>query len=322
MSLQNVASRIAVVKDSLLAIYLLGVGFFFIPLCAKSCYAEDSSPKIRVERDLVYASPEGIELACDVYSPLKVGEEKFPAVLVIHGGAWSSGNKMTMGGYASKLAQIGIVAVAINYRHAPTHKFPAQVDDVRDALVWMNDNAINYAIDTSRIGLFGYSAGAHLACMMATLKDESRTRQLTTSSWENDDPRWKRLPLTSAVVAGGPPCEFRTLPPSNSGLAFFLGGSRAECPDIYAAASPVSFASEGDCPVCFIHGERDFIVPIESSRALFDAQVDAGVSSEFVVVEKQGHMITFLHPKTSETMIDYMKRNLLSPIDPSDSSKR
>jgi len=300
----------------------LGPGFFFITLCAKSCDAEDSLPKIRVERDLIYSSSDGIELACDVYSPPKVGEAKFPAVLVIHGGAWSSGNKMTMGGYASKLAQIGIVAVAINYRHAPTHKFPAQVDDVRDALIWMSDNANHYAIDTSRIGVFGYSAGAHLACMMATLRDEPRTRQLTTSAWVADDPRWIRLPSTAAVVAGGPPCEFRTLPSSSTGLSFFLGGTRAECPDIYAAASPVSFASEGDCPVCFIHGERDFIVPIESSRALFDAQVDAGVSSEFVVVEKQGHMITFLHPKTSETMIDYMKRNLLLPNAPSESSKR
>jgi acetyl esterase/lipase len=309
----KITLSIAALKISQLFAYRLAFASILLTLGATKCIGDDSQSKIRVEHNVVYACFEDIELICDVYSPAQTVEQSnYPAALVIHGGAWSSGSKTMMAGYASKLAQAGIVTVAINYRHAPTHKFPAQVDDVREALIWLNDNAVKYAIDLSRIGLFGYSAGAHLACMLATLQDEPMDRILTTSTWEADDPRWERLPSVTAVVAGGPPCEFRTIPPQNAGLSFFLGSTREQAPEVYEAASPVSFASEGDCPVCFIHGERDFIVPIQSSRSLYDAQVEAGVPSEFVMIEKQGHMFTFLHSKTQETMLEYMKRNLLT----------
>ncbi|MGV3484756.1 MAG: alpha/beta hydrolase fold domain-containing protein [Planctomycetaceae bacterium] len=276
--------------------------------------ADDQPPAasdIRVTADVVFASHGSTDLMCDVYSPpsLEPGQA-VPAVLVIHGGAWSTGSKRMMAGYAMQLAQVGTVAVAINYRLAPGSKFPTQLDDVRDALIWISDHAAEYSIDTDRIGIFGYSAGGHLACMIATLQDESTDRLKTTSNWNADDPRWQRLPRVSAVVAGGPPCEFRDLPPNNSGLAYFLGGTRADVPGTYEAASPCAFVSDGDCPIGFIHGERDLIVPIRSSQSLYDAQVAGGVDSEFVVIEKQGHMIAVLHPKTGEALVDYMRRKL------------
>jgi len=231
-------------------------------------------------------------------------------MVLVHGGAWSSGSKMVMGRYGNRLAGDGCVVMAINYRLAPDHKFPAQVDDVRDALVWIAQNAGRYHIDTDRIGMFGYSAGGHLCCMIATLEDEDFVTVQPTTQWPSDDPRWAKMPAIAAVVAGGPPCEFRTLPPLNTGLAYFLGGSRTDVPGVYDAASPVAFASSGDCEICFIHGEKDFIVPLDSSRGLYDAQVAAGVASEFNTIDNQGHMITFVHPKTVEILMGYVKRKL------------
>lgn len=296
-----------------------------------------ANQKVQITRDIVYAKTGNVELRCDVYSPVHAAQTvdtnaedanaddasatantsappSFrPAVLVIHGGAWSSGSKTFVANYANQLAQAGAVAVAIDYRHAPVHKFPAQVDDVRDALVWVNENAEEWKIDTQRVGLFGYSAGGHLACMLATLVDEPQDVVATTTQWNVDDQRWKKLPSVKAVVAGGPPCDLTTIPPRNTGLEFFLGGTRAQKPDVYIAASPISFASAGDTPICFIHGEKDFIVPIQSSRVLYDAQVACGVKSEFVTIEKQGHMFTFVHPKTGDALRDFMTRMLEMP---------
>ncbi len=265
----------------------------------------------RLWQDVIYSSDNSSGLSCDVYAPSNLSAGKtIPAVLVIHGGAWSSGDKRLMAGYARQLAQAGTVAVAINYHHAPASKFPTPVDDVREALIWLRDQAATYSIDVDRIGIFGYSAGGHLACLIATLQDESLDRLLTTSNWGKNDPRWQRIPRVVAVVAGGPPCEFRDLPINNTTLAYFLGGTRAEKPEVYAAASPTSFASSGDCEIGFIHGERDFIVPISSSRSLYEAQLAAGVNSEFVVVEKQGHLVTFMHPLTGEALMNYLRRKL------------
>jgi acetyl esterase/lipase len=290
-----------------------------MPFAANSTAQETPAKRpqaVDVTRDIIYAAPEKVDLRCDIYTPFNRDasaappNKKFPAVIVIHGGAWSSGSKVMVANYATQLAQAGAVAMAIDYRHAPTYKFPTQLDDVRDAMVWLHDHAAEWNVDLERVGLFGYSAGGHLACLIATLADESPTRVLQTSQWRQDDDRWKRLPSIKAVVAGGPPCIFTNLPLQNRGLEFFLGGTREERPETYVAASPTSFASKDDCPICFIHGERDFIVPIESSRALFDAQISCGVNSKFVVIEKQGHLVTFLHPKTSETLRDYMSEVL------------
>ena len=270
-----------------------------------------SSVQVRLSQNVVYSSTDTDELVCDVRSPLEVTPGKvIPAVLVIHGGAWSSGSKQMMAGYATQLAQAGTVAVAINYHHAPSFKFPTQVDDVRQALIWIHDNAEKYAIDIDRLGIFGYSAGGHLACMIATMQDEPIDRLVATSNWMKDDPRWQRIPKVTAVVAGGAPCEFRDLPLNNNGLAFFLGGTRAERLDVYEAASPTAFASRGDCAIGFIHGERDFIVPIRSSQSLYQAQLAQGVRSEFVVVKKQGHLVTFMHSLTGDALLEYMKRKL------------
>lgn len=293
-----------------------------------------ANQKVQVTRDIVYAMSGDLRLRCDVYNPVGVpakndaiaedtntqasaasattpaDEALRPVVVVIHGGAWSSGSKTMVGTYANQLAQAGAVAVAIDYRHAPLHKFPSQVDDVRDALVWIKENADAWKIDTQRVGLFGYSAGGHLACMIATLVDEPHDVVATTTQWNADDQRWKKLPTIKAVVAGGPPCDLTTIPPKNTGLEFFLGGTRAQKPDVYVAASPISFASAGDTPICFIHGEKDFIVPIQSSRVLYDAQVACGVKSEFVTIEKQGHMFTFVHPKTGVALREFMTRML------------
>ena len=291
------------------------VCFFLIGAVTGTADADGNEPiavhKIRVERDITYASPESTDQACDIYSPSDLpANTTVPAVLVIHGGAWSSGSKEFMSRHATKLAQAGAIAISINYRLAPQHKFPAQLDDVRAALVWINDNAAKYSIDLARVGVFGYSAGGHLACLIATLADEPKANVTTTSAWSADDPRWDRLPSAVAVVAGGPPCDFCGMPPDSTVFTYFLGGTRVEKPDIYKAASPLFFASKGDCPICFIHGETDFIVPIKSSQALYEAQLSSGVKSEFVTVEKQGHMLTFLHPKTSEALLDYLTRKL------------
>ena len=180
---------------------------------------------------------------CDLYLPQRSGDNaagentdkdaRWPVVIAVHGGGWASGDKWTMDRHAWKLAEHGIAAVSINYRLAPSAQFPDQVDDVRSALVWISRNAERYHLDSQQVGLYGYSAGGHLVSLVATLGDESWDRLSATTHWERNDPRWKELPMIRAVCAGGPPTDFRDLPPDNTTLAYFLGGSRREKPDVY-----------------------------------------------------------------------------------------
>ncbi|EMI19066.1 lipase/esterase [Rhodopirellula maiorica SM1] len=249
---------------------------------------------------------------CDVMIPGSVEPPAggFPTVVIVHGGAWMSGDKWTIEGYARFLAEHGYATININYRLAPRYKFPSQVDDVRDALVWAQENAARFSLDLRRIGLFGYSAGGHLSLLVSVLSDEPMETQLASSEWTADDERWQKLPAIQAVCVGGPPCDFRNLPPENTGLAYFLGGSRREKPSVYEAASPTAHVSAQDPPVHLIHGEADSIVPIQNSLLFAEQAKAAGISCDLTTIKGQGHLITFLNPRTSQAMIEFFDKTL------------
>lgn len=275
---------------------------------------------VRVETNICFAEHDGEQLLCDVYLPARPPGEprgtRRPAVVVVHGGAWVSGDKWAIGVYARRLADAGFVAVSINYRLAPKHKFPAQVDDVRSALVWLVESADKYGVDPQRIGMLGYSAGAHLSCMIGTLMDAEWDQIATTTMWPRDDPRWAKLPKVCGVVGGGTPCDFTGLPSDNQSLAYFLGGTRGQVPEAYRAASPVSHASPGDAAILLIHGTRDLLVPIASSRQLYDLHKRLGIASQFVALEGFGHMLTFLHPETRSRAVQFLSEHLSAARQP------
>ena len=273
---------------------------------------DKSSGPVTVLLDQRFSQAEGRAGLCDVYQPTQEPPPGGrPAVIVIHGGGWVLGDKWSLEGYSRMLAETGIVAININYRLAPRHKFPAQVDDVRDALVWTAKNAERFAINLNRLGLCGYSAGGHLSALVAVLADEPFAVQVAASNWPPHDERWQQLPTVRAVCAGSPPCDFRSLPMDNTSVAFFLGGSRREKPQAYRVASPTAHVSRTDPATQLIHGESDLLVPIEGTEQMHKAMCDAGVDCRFEVMPKQGHLLTFLNPQTPRTMIAFFQEMLL-----------
>ena len=268
-----------------------------------------------------YAEKDAERRVCDVYLPnAPAANGGRPAIILVHGGGWTVGDKWTMSGYSRSLAEAGYVTVNINYRLAPQYQFPAQVDDVRQALIWTVENAKRFSIDPQRLALCGYSAGGHLSALVGVLGDEPLEVQQKASDWPVNDPRWDRLPRVVAVCAGGAPCDFRELPPENEMLAYFLGGSRAEKPQAYQAASPTAHVSAGDPKTQIIHGEEDVLVPIATSRNFHQALSQLGVDSYFQMIEDRGHLLTFIHPETKLTLMNFFRETLGSPQRPQDGS--
>jgi triacylglycerol lipase len=163
--------------------------------------------------------------------------------------------------------------------------------------------------------LCGYSAGGHLSALVATLADEPMDVRSLASHWASNDSRWSKLPKIKAICVGGPPCDFQGLPIDNTTMAYFLGGSRRDKSETYMAASPIAHVSAADPITQIIQGEADVLVPIAGSRAFHEAQRSAGVDSRFMVIEKQGHMLTFLNPRTGQTMVDFFQEVLFDQSD-------
>jgi acetyl esterase/lipase len=239
----------------------------------------------QVIRGVTYATRDDGELKADVYRPAGAGP--FPAVICIHGGAWFSGGRYQMVFAGRRLAEHGYVAIAINYRLAPKHKFPAQIEDCRAAVQWATKSAGQYKIDPERIAAWGYSAGGHLAALLGV-----------------SEPRIK------AVVAGGAPCDFRQLPADSRALAYWLGGTRSELPDVYRSASPAALVDPKSPPFFFYHGEADVLVPLEQPKDMIAVLKKAGVEAQLHIVPKTGHIAAFLDRQAVEEAIKFLDKHL------------
>ena len=245
----------------------------------------------RSVRDAVYRRVDDVKLTADIFRPSN--DELCPAVLMIHGGAWSSGDKWHLHDHARELAQEGYVAISINYRLAPLHKITDQIDDCRAALAWLGRSAEKHKIDPKRIAIWGYSAGAHLACMLATQPDE-------------------KSPSIVAVVAGGAPCDFLNIPEESNVLSLVMGGSRKELPKLYHDVSPLNFVNDKCPPTLFFHGSKDLIVPPATSRRMYEALKSFGVETEYLTIEDKGHLTTFIDGTARRKAIEFLDKHLSS----------
>jgi acetyl esterase/lipase len=213
--------------------------------------------------------------------------------LVVHGGAWYIGTRAQLSGVAQMLARRGFAAVAISYRLAPKHQFPAQIEDCRQAVRWMRSQSSELKIDPERIGGFGYSAGAQLVCLLGT-------------SGAADNPSTR----LQAIACGGAPCEFRVFPLDQKMLSFWLGGTRREKPEQYRLASPAAFITADDPPVFFFHGDKDRLVPVASPQAMCRDLQEAGIEAELYVVPDMGHTFAMMDRKALEKSVAFLSKHL------------
>ncbi|TVS10935.1 MAG: alpha/beta hydrolase [Planctomycetaceae bacterium] len=267
--------------------------------------ALDSSAGQRYE-DVVYArrgeGVDAIELVADIELP--PGEGPFPAVICVHGGAWRVGNKQHMSHVVPQLIARGYATMSISYRLAPAHPFPAQQQDCHEALRWLYHNAARYKIDPQRIAGLGYSAGGQMVLLeaLAAVGEE-------TPPWVNDCEQRCEVRFR-AVVAGGTPCDFRSLPLDTRALAYWLGGTRREFPERYRVASPAAFISGDAPPIYFFHGQQDVMVPRTGMLEMAERLRQAGTEVHVDLIPDHGHITAFFHRPAYQGAIDFLDRHL------------
>ena len=122
----------------------------------------------RVE-DIRIPGPAG-PIGARVYDPAGPSASPRPVVAYFHGGGWVQGDLETHHGLCARLAsRAGALIVAIDYRLAPEHKFPAAVDDCFAAYRWLRSHAGELGGDAARVGLAGDSAGGNLSAVVSQL---------------------------------------------------------------------------------------------------------------------------------------------------------
>ena len=235
-----------------------------------------------IHRDLVYKTVNGAVLTLDLYCPEKVSGPA-PVIVWIHGGAWRRGGKRKCPAVA--LVPDGYAVASIDYRLSSTAPFPAQIEDCKAAVRWLRANAAKYNLDADRIGVWGMSAGGHLAALLGT---SGGVPELEGSG---DNMQYSSRVQAVCAVAGPTnlPALTNVGPKRMSAIEGLLGGPLEKDKAKAIAASPIHYVSKDDPPFLIVHGEGDRVIPVEQSQRLYEELRKAGVNATLKILPRVGH---------------------------------
>ncbi|MEM6993002.1 MAG: alpha/beta hydrolase [Myxococcota bacterium] len=247
----------------------------------------------RVTRNVTFAKVAGQRLRLDVYHPKRsVPGKRWPAVIHVHGGGWTVGDKREQGvPLMAVVADRGFVGFNINYRLSPGATWPDHLVDVKRAIAWVRAHADEYDVDPSCIAIAGGSAGGHLASMAALTADDPSLQ-----------PGFEDADVSVAAVAAfyaiydltdekgrHVPGFIETLLQPIVLKAFY-----DQVPERFAEASPIHRLHRRAPPFFVIHGDRDTLAPLADARDFVQAlRATSGQPVAFAELRGAQHSFDF-----------------------------
>ena len=259
-----------------------------------SAVSDTTKPKTEFRKGIVYATHDGVELQGDLYLPAGAGP--FPVIVNVHGGYWRRGSRDTYQYWGPYLAERGYAGFTISYRLTKPGKkaYPEAVQDVRAAVQFMRGSAKELRLDPDRIALWGNSAGAQLAALVALAGDSP----LLAGGYPQD--RFAALPSSVKLLIGvygiydlvGQWRQSQIGNPGDNLVESFLGCSPTQDRRRYFEASPISHAIIGNnkAAVYLSWGTEDDVVDHRAqSQELLLALKQAGFNVRTCVLHGAPH---------------------------------
>ena len=266
---------------------------------------------MRAIRDVAYVEGGHERQRLDLYLPAaddgsdsNAASPPRPLLVWIHGGGWRQGSKdrcplVLNRLIADEIFSRGYAVASIGYRLTDAARFPAQVDDCRDAVRFLQDRAGEYGLDPDRVGLWGPSAGGHLVAMTGLADGDDDLGIAAVCDFYGPTDLVRFAEDSPRVAADGSP-EHR-----------LLGGPVKERVALARRASPVTHVDADDPPFLIVHGTNDPLVPLTQSERLHEALRAAGVDSHLVVVDGGGHGGPgFLDPPMRDRILAFFDSHL------------
>lgn len=259
-------------------LFLLFGLLLFIFSCSKESQNVSHAPAIpAVEtKNAVYGNETDQNM--DVYLPANRSVDSTKLIVMIHGGAWTSGDKTDFNSYITTIKQLrpGYAIFNINYRLSSLlgNGFPSQEQDVKHAIEFILAKRQEYKI-SDQVILLGASAGAHLAILQA-YKYSSQVK-------------------VKAVIDFFGPTDLTKLydEATNNEVLVLLnavtGSTPTANPDLYSSSSPINFVNAQSPPTIILQGGLDPLVPVSQSEILRDKLTSFGVSNQYVLYPNESH---------------------------------
>lgn len=258
--------------------------------------------KVNAIRELTYVNYGDRELKVDVFYKESAKENLKPALILVHGGGWRTGDRSLTFPLALQLADKGYVTFSNEYRLSPEAIFPAAIIDVNNAIKWTKENAEQFYVDSNKIALLGCSAGAQIVSLVGfanniiDFEDSVHYSEISNniSAIVNIDG------LLDFLGKGSE--EFDQNPDKRKPRSAhqWLGASQIERPDLWRKASGINYINSNSPPIIFIN----------SSKPRFRAGRDEAIEIlnkfdiyyEVHTLENTPHSFWLFHPWFNETL--------------------
>ena len=251
------------------------------------CAAAQVMAQAQVETipDVVYGHKDGLAMTFDVVKP-KANANGAAVIFMVSGGWVSNYRPPQQAATQFKdLLDKGFTLIAVRHGSSPKYLIPEIVSDVRRAVRFIRHNAKQWGVDPDRLGVFGGSAGGHLALVLGTASDNGDPNAKEDFMKESD--------RVASVVAYFPPVDLR---PLARGLnPERTGGTLDRFPALNfekekaADYSPIVHVSPDDPPTLLIHGDKDTLVPVNNSKVIHEAFQKNNVKTQLIIIEGAEH---------------------------------
>lgn len=297
--------------------------------CASAAMAADN-PAFTRKEDVVYGRKDGTALTMDVFTPKENANGK--GVIMVMSGGWVSNHDGIEGvvrnGFFTTLLQRGYTIFAVVHGSNPRYTIPEVLQDMHRAVRFIRYHAKDYGIDPDAIGIMGASAGGHLSLMQGTAGNGGNAKAV--------DPVDRVSSRVQAVGCFFPPTDFlnygkpganaigegvlhdfksafafREMRPRGSQRVFAPIVDQAEVIRIGKEISPINHVSSDDPPTLIIHGDADFLVPIQQAEIFLAKLKSAGVDTKLITKPKAGHGWANLN-KDFDSIADWFDEHLKS----------
>lgn len=250
-----------------------------------------SNASVQEKFNLVYNKAQDRVLHFDAFINTK--SKKNPAVILIHGGGWRSGNKDQMQFLGKEIAAKGYSCFAIEYRLSLEAKYPTGVIDVKNAIKFIKDNASKFNVDINKIAVLGCSSGGQMAALIGTTNNNPL--------FEDAAFKIKSSSKVNAIIDVDGVLAFKH-PESSEGdmAAFWLGGKSDEIPENWKNASALSHTDKNTPPTLYIcssiprfHAGRDDMIKILNENKIYN---------EVQTIPDSPHSFWFYEPWFTQTI--------------------
>lgn len=231
----------------------------------------ENSHLVKIELDKVYCQTDNYTLTLDIFSPKKRRKEKLPAIILIHGGGWRTGDKSQHHELAKELASKGYIVLTPAYRLSTFALFPAAVIDIKTSIKWVKEYAQEYGINKTKIALGGYSAGGQMAAFIGTTRGIEKFEN--TACKIDEDTKVNAVIDIDGILAfihpeSGEGDDSR----SKSAATSYFGYAKEQNPDLWIDAGALSHVNKFSPPILFINssvkrmhaGREDYIKVLDT----------------------------------------------------------